>query len=72
MDKPKIDKGITIPKSRRVSKYEWISELKVGDSFVIDESKRFGPERIAKQNGMILRCTTAGQEQGKLRIWRIK
>ena len=71
MDKPKIDNDIPIP-GRRASKYQWITELEVGDSFVIDESKRFGPERIAKQNGMKLRCTSVGQAEGKLRVWRIK
>ena len=71
MDKPKIDNNIPIP-GRRVSKYQWITELEVGDSFVTDESKRFGPERIAKQNGMKLFCSSLGQEEGKLRIWRVK
>ena len=71
MDKPKIDNDIPIP-GRRVSKYQWITELEVGDSFVTDESKRFGPERIAKLHGMKLRCTSVGQAEGKLRIWRIK
>ena len=72
MDKPKIDKGIPIPKSRRVSKYEWISELKVGDSFVIDQTKRSRPEQIARRNKFKLRQTTIGQDEGKVRIWRIK
>lgn len=71
-DRPKIDTDIPIPKSRRVSKYQWVTELEVGHSFVIEESKRFQPERIAKLNGMKLQGTRVGQEPGMLRIWRAK
>ena len=43
--KPKIDTDIPLyHKSRRVSKYQWITELEVGHSFVIEESKRYQPE----------------------------
>lgn len=69
--KPQIDTDIPIPKKHHLSKYQWVTELEVGHSFVIEESKRYQPERIAKLNGMKLQGTCVGQEPGMLRMWRV-
>ena len=54
-DRPKIDTDIPIPKSRRVSKYQWITELEVGHSFVIEESKTLS----ARTNSQVKRHEAA-------------
>ena len=72
MDKPTIEKNIPMPVGRKASKYNWVANLEIGDSFVLEETKRYGVERISKKCGFRMRASSQNQERGYLRFWRVE
>ena len=74
MSKPQLDKNIPIPDPdyRRQTKYAWMSELEVGDSFVLEETKRYQMQRTAKRLKMKIRCSQKNQDAGMIRVWRVE
>ncbi len=66
----KIEKGIPIPKSRVGSTKYPFKEMKVGDSFLVEERLRSCMAMQAKKHGIAV--TTARTDDGKVRVWRVK
>lgn len=68
-----IDKNIPIPrrKTGRVSKFEYLLDMKVGDSAMVTNYRdACTAQMLLSRHNML--ATIRKQENGKYRVWRVK
>ena len=79
MIKPQIDKGVTVwPQERpRTSKFEWLAELEVGDSFVVsnaDAARIMSATVTGKRGGWLpenYSIARRKESDTQTRVWRM-
>jgi len=71
----RIESNIPIPPKRiRSSKWNFIEDLQIGQSFVVQEKDRSSAVRVAKAHHMVVVSRRLPKQEGfsqRARVWRI-
>lgn len=67
---PKVEKNIPMPAINKKEKYGFLSDVKIGDSFVVKSYDAASYRNAMKRYGY--KCASRRESQDTHRIWRSK